>query len=475
MGRVSQKNLAIEYPYLIEEWNIKNLQSPFELAPFSNKKVWWICKKGHEWESIICNRTGKNKTGCPYCSGNLVTQEYNLAIKFPNLLQEWDYKKNLVKPETLHPKSSKKKVWWICSKGHEWQATPAHRTEGKRCPYCFGDLASVDYNLVIKYPELIKEWNFDKNEFLPETYLPKSNKVVWWICSKNLKHEWKTAIGNRTGELEAGCPYCCNIDSKLELFTKNKLNLDIYNYCPLIKSKIKYKPDFQLSNKLYLNTDGLYWHSELIKEIDYHFKLREAFELENKRILQFYEDEIYNKWSIIESIINNSIGNSNKIFARKCEIKQVVPSIANNFYNQNHLMGHFASAKHYGLYLDQELVSIISIRNLGEFIEISRFCNKLNISVIGGFQKLLSYVIKLYQPKQIISYCDLRYATGNSYIKAGFKLEHVTQGWCWTDKYKRYNRLYCKAGNGKTERENAQVQGLVKLYDAGQAKYVLDL
>lgn len=73
---------------------------------------------------------------------------------------------------------------------------------------------------------------------------------------------------------------------------------------------------------------------------------------------------------------------------------------------------------------------------------------------------------------QVISFCDLRYATGKSYEVNGFKKVNTSQGWCWTDGKQRFNRLTCKAGNGKTEAENAKDLNWFKIYDAGQAKYI---
>lgn len=65
-----------------------------------------------------------------------ITLKESLATRYPEIAKEWDYNKNgNLKPENIAPKSSKK-VWWICSKGHEWQTTPSHRSRGQGCPIC---------------------------------------------------------------------------------------------------------------------------------------------------------------------------------------------------------------------------------------------------------------------------------------------------------------------------------------------------
>jgi hypothetical protein len=135
-----KKSLADHYPELIESWHPHKNSSltPYMIAPKSNKKVWWQCSQGHEWQALITNRTGVNKTGCPYCAGKKVSFDNNLNVKAPKLSAEWYYAKNdPIKPDNIYYRSTKK-VWWICAKGHEWQATPQKRVLGTNCPYCSG-------------------------------------------------------------------------------------------------------------------------------------------------------------------------------------------------------------------------------------------------------------------------------------------------------------------------------------------------
>lgn len=63
-NRLSNKN-----PKLAKEWHpTKNGNlTIFDVLPSSHKKVWWICKDGHEWLSSISNRNSKG-TGCPDCN-----------------------------------------------------------------------------------------------------------------------------------------------------------------------------------------------------------------------------------------------------------------------------------------------------------------------------------------------------------------------------------------------------------------------
>jgi hypothetical protein len=81
-------SFAKEYPNLINEWHpTKNgSYQPEDFRPHSNKTVWWLCSQGHEWQAKINTRS--NGTGCPFCYGRYATVTNNLAIKYPDLMQE---------------------------------------------------------------------------------------------------------------------------------------------------------------------------------------------------------------------------------------------------------------------------------------------------------------------------------------------------------------------------------------------------
>ena len=204
----STNNLAIRYPELSKEWNfLKNSLCPKDVTPGCNKKVWWICSEGHEWEANVKYRSSKRGgTNCPYCSRNKVSKINSLEINYPEVAKQWHPTKNKLDLKNVSM-GSNKKVWWICSEGHEWKTDSYSRTSrGTNCPYCSGRCATKDNNLKVKYPEIAKEWHPIKNEdLIPDNFKPYSNKKVWWICAKG--HEWKTNIRHRVFN-NSNCPYC---------------------------------------------------------------------------------------------------------------------------------------------------------------------------------------------------------------------------------------------------------------------------
>ncbi|WP_026521133.1 zinc-ribbon domain-containing protein [Butyrivibrio sp. VCB2001] len=202
------KNLLSEFSELCKEWDYnKNPDSPENYAPHSNKKAWWICPKGHSYQSVIANRSFSGN-GCPYCAGKKILSGYNdLATHFPKLLYEWNYSKNIIKPSEVACYSSKK-VWWVCSNGHEWETKISDRTrQGHGCPYCAGQKTIIgETDLSTTHPSFASEWNYVKNGSLtPHDVSYGSNKCVWWKCANN--HEWKATIKLRT-YTNSKCPYC---------------------------------------------------------------------------------------------------------------------------------------------------------------------------------------------------------------------------------------------------------------------------
>ena len=165
----------------------------------------------------------------------------NLNITNQELLDEWDYEKN----KGLLPESfsigSNKKVWWKCSKcGHEWQATPRNRIKGGTgCPICGLKKIGINHNKAIikkrgslfeKRPDLVKEWDIEKNlPLTPKDVSVGSGKKVWWKCNKG--HEWQARICNRTGG--SGCIYCKgqkSIKGENDITTTNPEILESWDY-----------------------------------------------------------------------------------------------------------------------------------------------------------------------------------------------------------------------------------------------------
>ena len=184
MAEKKEKRYVSDNAQLMAEWDSeKNAQlgfDPQKLTSGSTKKVWWKCSKGHEWQAIIGNRSQNH--GCPYCSNRKVFQGFNdLQTINPSLAAEWNYGKNngLLPEDVLS--TSGIKVWWKCSKGHEWQATIHHRSYGNGCPICSSERNTSFPEFAIIY--YLRKYGLDalhsykENGYELDIYIP-SKKVA---------------------------------------------------------------------------------------------------------------------------------------------------------------------------------------------------------------------------------------------------------------------------------------------------------
>ena len=250
------------------------------------------------------------------------------------------------------------------------------------------------------------------------------------------------------------------------------------------------------SKKFGIEFNGLYWHSELFKSKNYHLEKTEIANSKNIILFHIFEDEWIHKKEIIKSVIQYKLGLiNNKIYARKCIIKEVTNKASKEFLDKNHIQGGINSPIRLGLFYNNELVSIMTFGKLrrnvgikskkGEY-ELYRFCNKINTIVIGSASKLLNYFIKNYDVNYILTFADRRYSSGDLYGKLGFNFIWSTlpNYWYFSQKDKiRYHRfkfrkkMLIKKGydKNKTEHEIMLERGYLRIYDCGNIKYELKI
>ena len=158
------------------------------------------------WQAKCVENGRYTGVGCPYCAGIMVVAGVNdLQSQFANISKQWDYRKNLKRPDEVHAHSNKY-AWWRCQRGHSWRALINNRTrKGLGCPYCSGLLAIPgETDLLTLCPDLASEWDYDKNNLDIRSITGYSSKLVWWVCKRG--HSWCVAV--KTRRKGNGCPYC---------------------------------------------------------------------------------------------------------------------------------------------------------------------------------------------------------------------------------------------------------------------------
>ena len=207
MAIPGENDVKTLYPQLAKEFHpTKNGDLKLEnLMVSSGRKVWWQCKYGHEWQSIVNTRT-KRSYGCPICSGKKIVPGVNDFLSvYPELSTEIHPLLNKEVDISLLAPKSKKKLHWRCSQGHTYEMEIYKKTgRGYGCPYCSGRRAIPGENdLKTVFPYIEQYWNKPKNGNIDE-YTAHSSKCVWWICNEG--HEWQNKISNQLNFNE--CPFC---------------------------------------------------------------------------------------------------------------------------------------------------------------------------------------------------------------------------------------------------------------------------
>jgi hypothetical protein len=316
------------------------------------------------------------------------------------------------------------------------------------------------YTQTEEYKELLLQKRIENENY----YTIEGKTIPMFLQSKGLDISYTTALSYYK---EYGDSFADHIKDNLTLI-ENKIKVLLQRLDLEFKEKKFFNgvfPDFLINDNLVIECDGLYWHSDAImKDNNYHVKKKAIYQENGIKSLFFREDEIHFKFDIVTSIISNTLGLSQKIFGRKTIVKEVDIKTASKFCENNHLMGS-GQGRSFGLYYNDELVTLIRVKKKKDGLDISRFCHKLNTSVIGGFSKLLKHIEKEISPKFIQTFIDQRYGTGEYLTDLGFQLETLSPSFCWVKNREVKHRLTFPGNSGYKEKYN-------KLWDCGQAKWV---
>jgi hypothetical protein len=212
------------------------------------------------------------------------------------------------------------------------------------------------------------------------------------------------------------------------------------------------------------------------------------------RLITIFEDEINNKFDLVMSRIKQALGIiESRIYARKCDIKSVSNKVADDFFESNHIQGKTNSKIAFGLFYDSNMVACCSVgtitrknANIGNTLELKRFCCSKDTTVVGGASRLFKKVLEFARSSEynnIKSYCDMRYANifNPVYEILGFKLLTKTK---YTPHYFikgiRYRNMSLRKTpeerlTGKSELELRIEQGYNRIWDCGHRTYIMEL
>jgi hypothetical protein len=287
-----------------------------------------------------------------------------------------------------------------------------------------------------------KPQEYDVKVFSLEDYIGSKFECEVTFVHKKCGHTYKRNIMYQ-GSLH--CPKCYAIRSKQQYlihdFIWKYYGIESsFNDRKLLDGK---ELDLYFSDyKFAIEYDGQKYHSfgpskskvfnNIIEDPKGHLYKTKLCENKNIQLFRIFSSEWLNptKQQIWKSMISNKLGKSDKIFARKCIIKEISSHETKTFLENNHLQGNINASIRIGLFYNKKLVQIMTFRvptqtkykGVNNY-ELSRLCGLINTSVIGGASKLLKYFERTYKPNMIISYANRRwsYNQSNVYSNLGFE------------------------------------------------------
>ena len=447
------KNQVLKYGTDDEIDNIDNITSVFQLDDIKNKsKTTMLDKYGVEqynnYNKALESKVLKYGTDTEINNIDNITSPWQLTnIKIKSKLKKLQLYGNSVYVNSI-----------AISKSHRIIAFKSMIESFKSMPYTLM-MSENDFidSKIINYA-------CDKCGSMRESYWP------YIRCTTCFPYNMSTSENE---VLE----YCQSLSSNVESNSRkiiSPLELDIYI------------PDHNLA----IEYDGLYWHSSEYKDKYYHLNKTDLCQEKSIQLFHIFENEWLdtNKQIIWKSIIKNKLGQSERIYARKTKVATVSSVERKDFLNMNHLQGNCVSSVNLGLYLEDELVSLMTFGksryNKNVDWELLRFCNKRDHSVVGGASKLLK-AFRRENVGSIISYADKRRSTGGLYKALGFELSHESppnyfyfmNGSTKLEsriKYQKHKlkKVLDKFDSELTESENMYNNKYCKIYDCGNSVWI---
>ena len=454
----------------------------------AHTKVCIICPKhGEFWMLPFKHLAGQN---CPKCLGRGLTTE-DIVERFKNenprggeyIYTEVDFK------------NMDTEVCIICPKHGKFWQKPSKHLKGHGCPKCamerriekhkctfeeFKERADKVYNKKYIYIPFEIKGLHDKAPIICPTH-----GIFYQNCYDHLNGH--------------GCPRCGNnislAEDEIISFIKDELGID--NIIKRNKKIISpyeldiYLPDYNLA----IEYDGVVWHSEKFgKDRYYHIdKLNKCNEI-GINLINIFEDEYNDKKEIVYEKLRHLLGgdvNKDKIYARKCIVREISKKEAKIFLDKNHIQGYVPSTVYLGAFFNDILVGVMTFRKEsteGKW-ELSRFATDISKHCVGLGGKIFKYFISNYNPDEVKSFADRRWTIhqdDNLYTRLGFKLDSILKPdyYYVTSKSKRVHKFNMRKNllikrypeynltNNMTESEMTSKLGFYKIWDCGKLKYV---
>lgn len=385
----------------------------------------------------------------------------------------------------------------ICNSHGAFSQKPDSHQRGSGCPKCARESGNkkqseLKSSNLISFAQVAKTTHDDLYDYSEASYVNAKTKVKI-ICPDHGEF-YQTPNKHIHGSNPTGCPSCPNTISREHqkiidfLDTNHKINHETNNRIVLDGLELDiWIPEFNLG----IEINGCYWHGcrrnnlSLHQQIRYkHVRKAEAAKAAEITLLQFWDNEINNKFRQVKKVMDAHLGAVKSIYARKCIVVTPTESEARLFFDNNHLQGHRPAKLYYALALDDKILSMISLSGHSKHDwELIRFASS-DCRVVGGFSKLLKTFVRAVDPDNLMTFADRRISKGNVYHKSGFKkIEDTKPNYFYFKNGIVMSRQKCQKrklsrilgenfNSNFTEKENMLLNGWTQVHDAGHSKFV---
>lgn len=465
----------------------------YSLVKYTNAKtkVEIICPVHGKFTQIPYNHlSGK---GCKECG--CVENGRNRSITLEKFLEKarkvhgdtYDYSKSKVE-------NYKTKIEIICKIHGSFFQTPNNHLSGKGCKEC-GMESTLNH--------IYENCSSSTEDFIQKSKILHGDTYDYSLVNYTNNHipveikceEHGIFLQSPRDHLRGhGCHTCGLLKARHFLGT-SKLEEDFVSFIrsfysgeiiTSVRDKIPpmeldiFLPEFNIG----IEINGGYWHSEKFKDKNYHLRKYNLCKDKGIRLVSIWEWEYLKDKIKIENFIKNLILEKKKFQARKLEIKEVDIKTQREFLESNHLQGYIPCTLALGLYKEDELVQLMTLRiksKKDKLYEIGRLATKTGYTVIGGTKRLFKHLLSLVDSQTIISYNNMDKFTGDTYESLGMTYESVSipYGWIrnleYLPRYQTQKSKLLKQGFDKnlSESEIMRSEGFEKIYLTGISKFVL--
>lgn len=514
-----QNDLATTHPDITAQLVDQTLAHTLKAG--SNTKVKWQCQvdPNHVWATSPYDRI-TNGNNCPYCSNHKVQPGVtDIATTHPHLIPE------IVNPNDAisYTAGSEVSIEWYCNNGfdHTYVTTIHNRTSEKsHCTVCNGKIVLPGFNDMATTNPTMAQRLLNPEEAIYHTR--RSGKLLKWVCVEDKSHIWLESPCNESNNQSGMCPDCRpKAVSQNEILLANAIKMligedNVQTSQRGILAEKRLELDIVAPNhNVAIEYNGLYWHSEVNKDRDYHaLKTRLAKEA-GLQLIHVWEDDFIKKPEIvIRSIAHklNATHNLHKVFpnidplinerigARKLTLTTLTSQEAKKFLEQNHIQGNVHATYHFALKdKNNNIRAILSTRrpegaanrqNKPGQWEIQRYATCGIIP--GAFTKLMKYAEQYIQNNgdtlnEWISFSSNDISNGQVYEKNGFILDSIRPPeYKYCGAYTKWQRLPKRQfqlnkfrndpdllwDESWTEHQAALANNLYRIYDSGKMRWI---